>query len=127
MPYYNGKDFFFELEEVYKNELIYRAIVVVNVGACEDMQYDLECYNHNAKYILHINENTDYEKLDSRVLVMEYPLFKQFIDYMDFKHGIENISYNLIAFSYDIPEDISNELKDFYNKINKNASNTIII
>jgi Fe-S cluster assembly iron-binding protein IscA len=127
MPYCNGHDFFHELEEVYKNELIYRAIVVVNIGGCEDMQYDLECYNHNVTYILSVNESIDYEKLDSRVLVMEYSLFKQFIDYMDYRYGIDNISFNLIAFAYDIPDDISNDMKSFYENIKKHNTNTIII
>ncbi len=126
MSYCSGNDFFYDLEEVYKNELIYRSIIVVNIGNCEDMQYDLECYNHNAKYIMNINENIDYDKLDSRVLIMEYSLFKRFIDYMDYKYGIDNISYNLIAFTYDIPLDIKKDLKNFFNKIKKN-DNTIII
>jgi hypothetical protein len=127
MSYCNGNDFFYDLEEAYKNESIYRAIVIVNMGACEDMKYDLECYNHSATYILNISESTDYEKLNSRVLVMEYSLFKQFIDYMDYKYGIENISYNLIAFSYDIPSEISDDMKIFYKNITKHNSNTIII
>jgi hypothetical protein len=58
---------------------------------------------------------------------MEYTLFKQFIDYMDYKYGIENISYNFIAFSYDIPDAISKDLKEFYNHTTKHNLNTIII
>lgn len=111
-----------DLETLYCDELIYRAIVVCQDGYESDMQELLESYGHTVHRIESvINDNdTDYETLDSRILLICCSAFKTLIQHLNKRYGLQNISYNLIAFAYDIDEDVCNQLKTWVEGLNTN-------
>lgn len=113
-----------DLESVYTNELIYRSIIVCQNGTKSHVKDLLETYDHTISIINDIDTSIDYEKLDSRILLVSIDKFKSLIEYLDDKYGLQNVSYNLIAFTYDIDYDTWNNMKEWY--IKKNGNGIII-
>ena len=85
-------DFVNKLEEVYKNQLIYRTLVVYgNENNVCIYKYMLE-QNNNSVYVVN-DRKIDYDKLDHRILMVNDNKFKDFVQ----KNG--NNFYNLVMYT----------------------------
>ena len=83
-------DFVNKLEEVYKNQLIYRTLIVYgNKKYVPIYKYMLE-QNNNSVYVVKNNNNINYDKLDYRILMVNDKKFKDFVE----KNGSN--FYNLV-------------------------------
>jgi len=72
-------DFVNKLEEVYKNQLIYRTLIVYgNETYVSIYKYMLE-QNNNSVYVVN-NKKIDYDKLDYRILMVNDKKFKDFVE-----------------------------------------------
>jgi hypothetical protein len=114
-----------EMEAIYQMQSIYRGIVVVDINKEEEYRLLLQNNMHTVT-IIHNIEDIDYDALDSRVLVMDYLIFREFINNVlsSSKHGT---SYNFIGITYDFDSETKNELIEHYNKQCKHKSDVIII
>jgi len=121
----HNNNFVEDLEKIYQTYSIYRAIIVTDIKTEQEYTELLEQYNHSVRVINTITDQ-DYDNIDDRILLMNYEVFNNFMDYFDY--DIINTSFNLIAYTYDIKDNIKNNLVCKYNKLTKNnANNTIII
>lgn len=121
----HNNNFVEDLEKIYQTYSIYRAIIVTDIKTEQEYTELLEQYNHSVRVINTITDQ-DYDNIDDRILLMNYEVFNNFMDY--FSYNIINTSFNLIAYTYDIKDNIKNNLVCKYNKLTKNnANNTIII
>lgn len=85
-------DFVNKLEEVYKNQLIYRTLIVYgNEKYVYIYKYMLE-QNNNSVYVVN-NKKVNYDKLDSRILMVNDKRFKKFVE----KNGSD--FYNLVVYT----------------------------
>lgn len=85
-------DFVNKLEEVYKNQLIYRTLIVYgNKTHVSIYKHMLEQYN-NSVYVVN-NKKVDYDKLDCRILMVNDKMFKDFVE----KNGSD--FYNLVMYT----------------------------
>lgn len=110
-----------DLENAYQTYSIYRAIIVTDLNNEIEYQIALEENNHTVLVVSNID--ADYENIDARVLIMNYDTYSTFLD----KHDISKSSYNLIAFTYDIDEEIRCNLTAKYKQLKKYSDDTIII
>lgn len=127
--YNNIKEFVKKIETIYTNELIYRALIITNdINDRNNIEDILTMNDHSVKVFTEINPEINYDKLDNRIFIIEYTIFKEFVNHMINRYGIENLPYNLIIFSYDLDNVNIDKLKKEYNGLtNSNMSNTIII
>jgi len=85
-------DFVKNLEEVYKNQLIYRTLIVYgNENYVSIYKYMLE-QNNNSVYVVN-DKQIDYDKIDYRILMVNYKKFKEFVE----KNGSD--FYNLVMYT----------------------------
>jgi hypothetical protein len=112
-----------DMEGVYQTHSIYRGIVATNLNREEEYKELLEKNTHTV-CIIHTVDDIDYETLDSRVLVMDYLIFKEFVKKVLYN---KDTSYNFIGIAYDIDNEIKDELIAFYNNVSKYKSDVIII
>jgi hypothetical protein len=113
-----------DMETMYQSHSIYRGIVVVNINKEDEYRSLLENNTHSV-LIVHNIEDVDYEALDSRVLIMDYLIFRQFINVLcNIK---QDTSYNFIGIAYDIDFELKDELIEHYNKHCKQNMDVIII
>ena len=73
-------DFVNKLEEVYKNQSVYRTLIVYGLkknGAI--YKYLLE-HNNNSVYMINEDKYSNYDKLDCRILMIEQNKYDKFID-----------------------------------------------
>jgi hypothetical protein len=119
--------FFNDLENIYTTNSIYRAIVVTDINCQEYIKKKLDMYNHTSIIINDNIKDINYENIDCRVVIVDYNFFKTFIDHLNEYYDIINTSYNLIAFSYDINDNIRNKLINYYHNISYLKHNTIIM
>lgn len=122
----SNDDFIMKIEEIYKNELIYRALVVSDIGDAENIKNIFEENDHSVK-IFKKSEDIDYNILDCRIFVIEYLLYEEFLIYNILKYGIDNLPFNLIIYSCNIDNNIIEDLKEKYNKHTHNNNNKAII
>lgn len=124
-------DFIQHIEDnIYRQELVYRSILVAkNEKECMLIKIKLERNDHSAVIIDGIYDNIDYNYIDNRIVIIEEGKFNLFIDNLHNNNGgILNSSYNFIAFSYNIDNNKVDEMITSYiNKTNNNANNTIIM
>ncbi len=125
------------LEELmFKEELIYRSILVTkNDKESSSLKKELQKKDYSVQIlddrIFKPNEiyNVDYNELNTRIIIMTYNKFKNFIEYIDeYNGGILQSSFNMIGFSYLIPDKIHDDLLLFYiNKTNNNITGTLFL
>lgn len=115
-----------DLEDIYKDELIYRAMIVCKEGNEINTEVLLQDYGHTVFVVDEAQFHKDFENMDSRVLLVSCEYFKKFVMTLVEKYKYQDVLYNLVAFSYDINKDVSEELKMWYTQIKKNE-NIIII
>lgn len=85
-------DFVNKLEEVYKNQLIYRTLIVYgNETYVSIYKYILE-QNNNSVYVVN-NKKINCDKLDYRILMVNDKKFKDFIE----KNGSD--FYDLVMYT----------------------------
>jgi len=114
-----------DLDFIYDNELIYRAMIICCESDKHNIRELLEKKDHTVFVLNSIESDFDYEKMDARVIIVSSHNFKNFITHLDNKYGLCNVSYNLLAFSYSIDDNVSTELKQWYRE--KNNNDIIII
>ncbi len=119
------------LEEiVYKQELIYRSLLVTkNDKESNVLKRELTKKDYSAKILRDIDCLTDYNMLDNRILILRVDKFIDFVQYID-KHngGILNSTYSLIAFSYLLDDQTVDILLSFYvNKTKNNVNGTLFL
>ncbi len=127
--YYNyDYNFLSNFENVYKNMLIYRSIIVVNnLNDIDYLKKNLINCDHTVFVIKDnniFNNNFNFNKLDKRVIIIPCSLFVNFIDYLNDNDLFS--SFSLIAY-YNIDNLIKLLLTSYYNNITNNYCNTIII
>ncbi len=113
--------------KIYHELLIYRSLIVtkdhrestVLAKHLNDKDYTVLVVNV-ASDISHV---VDYDKIDERIVIISQGLFKDFIDYLN----VSRSSYNLIAFTYSIADDIAEELTKYYSLKTHNYTNDTII
>ena len=84
-------DFVNYLEDIYKNQLIYFTLIIYNSNL-NMYKYLLE-QNDNSVHVVNMCDNIDYDKIDSRILLVNKNIYNDFIA----KHG--NSFYNLVIFT----------------------------
>ena len=124
-------DFVKHIEEnIYRQELIYRSILVAkNDRECMLIKMKLERNDYSAVIVETIYDSIDYNFIDNRIVIIEQSKFGDFIDHLD-RHngGILNSSYNFIAFSYNIDSrHVDEMITSYLGKTNNNSNNTIIM
>ncbi len=112
-----------DMENIYQSHSIYRGVVATDVNKEEEYKELLESHTHTAR-IIHTIDDIDYEGLDSRVLIMDYLIFREFIKKVLYN---KDTSYNFIGITYDIDNDIKDELIAFYRDVSKSHTDVIII
>jgi hypothetical protein len=115
-------------EYIYKEELIYRSLLVSkNVEESNMLKDDLQ----NRDYSVTLYDNTlqiDWNNIENRIVIVSYADFKCFMDYLEtFNGGILKASYNFIAFSYMLEDSILQNLHNYYMFITKNNTCKTII
>jgi hypothetical protein len=114
-----------DLETIYQTHSIYRGIVVVNINKEDEYRLLLENNTHSV-LIIHNIEDIDYDALDSRVLIMDYLIFREFMNNI-LCYAKHSTSYNFIGITYDIDFELKDELIEHYNKHCKHNTDVIII
>lgn len=84
-------DFVNYLEDIYRNQLIYRTLIIYNSNL-NMYKYLLE-QNDNSVHVVNMCDNIDYDKIDSRILLVNKNIYNDFVA----KHG--NNFYNLVIFT----------------------------
>lgn len=113
---------------IYRNELIYRSILVVNNNEESRKLRNILTRNDHVVHIVdEIFPFLNYNNIDCRILIMNHRALVNFINHLDNTCGINNSSYNFIGFCYTIPDECVSNLISFYlDKTNNNQNNTII-
>jgi hypothetical protein len=119
--------FIADVENVYHTEYIYRGIIVTDINKEKHIKELLEFHNHSTYIIDIVNDDVNYEMLDSRILIMNYTNFKYALNNIDSNVGLLNSSYNFIGITYDIDNDMKNKLIHYYNDLTQNNKNKTII
>lgn len=114
-----------DLEFIYENKLVYRTMVVCGKSNKQSLKSKMEDYGHTVIVLDDINTDFDYEKMDARVLIVSDDMFKDVVEHFADKYGLNDISYNFVAFAYDLDNDVSANLKTWYKE--KNNSEDVII
>lgn len=114
-------------ENVYKSQLIYRSLFVTKTDKESKL---LKAFLDKKDYSVVIwnkDENIDYTNIDERIVILTFDKFKQFITIL--QNSDEGLQvYNFIGLSYNLGDEITNDLKYFYIKLtNNNANDTIIL
>ena len=122
--------FFEHIEDnVFNTESIYRSIIVLNNQKdCIRLKNLMERKDHSVFIIESISNAIDYNNIDNRIVLTTIRQFREFIDHIDNISGITNSTYNFIAFSFNIDNDIVNPEIDYYMNIARNnMRNTVIL
>ena len=116
-------------DNVFNTELIYRSIIIANNQRdCVRLKNLMERKDYSVFIIDSISTNIDYNNIDNRIVLATIEQFRDFIDHLDSINGICNSTYNFIAFSFNIDDDIVNQEVDYYINIAKNnMRNTVIL
>ena len=116
-------------DNVFNTELIYRSIIIANNQRdCVRLKNLMERKDYSVFIIDSISTNIDYNNIDNRIVLATKEQFRDFIDHLDSINGICNSTYNFIAFSFNIDDDIVNQEVDYYINIAKNnMRNTVIL
>lgn len=116
-------------DNVFNTELIYRSIIVVNNQRdCIRLKNLMERKDHSVHIIESISNTIDYNNIDNRIVLTTIQQFREFIDHIDKISGITNSTYNFIAFSFNLDNDIVNPEIDYYlNIARNNMRNTVIL
>ena len=116
-------------DNVFNTELIYRSIIIANNQRdCVRLKNLMERKDYSVFIIDSISTNIDYNNIDNRIVLATKEQFRDFIDQLDSINGICNSTYNFIAFSFNIDDDIVNQEVDYYINIAKNnMRNTVIL
>jgi len=106
-----------ELDNIYKNNLIYRTIVV-----CDDNDIcEYKDLLENKDYSVHVVKtisNINYDKLDYRIILINNNIFEDFLNNI-ISNNINNF-YTFITFTNDIiKDDIIKKYNNNYDIINK--------
>lgn len=115
-------------ETIYKNELIYRSILVVkNRKEITILKSLLEKKDYGVVILGEPSNIINYNTLDERIVLVTFDKFKQFvIQLQKSPEGLQ--TYNFIGLSYLLDNNITYDLKHFYIGItNNNANDTIIL
>lgn len=116
-------------EYIYKKELIYRSLLVAK-DINESLEFETELRKKDYSVIQYDDTlQIDWNNIENRIVIISYPDFKCFLDYLEhFNGGIQNSSYNFIAFSYSLHDNILQNLNNYYMFLTKdNICNTIIL
>jgi hypothetical protein len=115
-------------DTIYKNELIYRSILVVkNNKESKLLKSLLEKKDYSVAILGELSTNIDYNAIDERIVLVTFDKFKTFV--LQLQRSAEGLqAYNFIGLSYLLDNDTIYELKHFYISItNNNANDTIIL
>jgi len=88
-------NFVSNIEELYENELIYRMVIVYNNNLNTYLEFLRN--NNNSVYVVRNDEfiyETDYSKLDCRILMVNDKYYKKFI-----KNNSNSYFYNYTLFT----------------------------
>jgi hypothetical protein len=108
----NKNTFLQHLDNLYLNLSIYRAIIITNDDTDSFTIYkDMTLSEHNAVIIKDII-NKNYNDSDYRVFIITKENLNNFINVIDDK------SYNFVGISYNINEDIADNITTFFSTKN---------
>lgn len=115
-------------ENIYNKELIYRSILVVksNIDGYS-LKHILDKKDYTSQIVQKIDNRTEYNCIDCRILIICANKFKDFVNFLDFQNGINNSSYNFIGFDYSLDTKYVEDLISFYMEKTNNMANTIIL
>jgi|688.fasta_scaffold02140_13 hypothetical protein len=106
-----------KLEELYRNNLVYRTIIVCK--NIEDSKNILNTNNYNA-YVIDKYDNINYDSLDTRIFLIEKDNFIKFIkDSIDNENPYGSDFYNVVIFDSKGSNDHGNLKKEFKKICNK--------
>tara|TARA_B110001452_G_C14918195_1_gene321043 strand:- start:49 stop:441 length:393 start_codon:yes stop_codon:yes gene_type:complete len=127
--YYNyDSNFLYNFENIYKQILIYRSIVVVE--NYNDALYieNLFVKNDHSVFIIKdsniLNNFFNLDKLDERVIIITSDIF---INLMNYLHNNNHFSFISLIVFYKLKDLIKLLLTSYYYNITKKNYNTIII
>jgi len=72
-------DFVNKLEDVYKNQLVYRTLIVYGLKKNGSIYKYLLENNNNSVYMINDDKYSNYDKLDYRILMIEKTNYEKFI------------------------------------------------
>ena len=116
-------------ENIYRKHLIYRSIIVTkNERESIMMTKELLHRDYSAlilRNIHDINYSLNYNDIDQRILVLSSDIFIAFMKHIGVESG--DSSFNFIAYSFGIDDDVTDKLITQYMSMTKNnVINTII-
>ena len=116
-------------DNVFNIELIYRSIIIANNQRdCIRLKNLMERKDYSVYIIDNISTTVNYNNIDNRIVLTTIEQFRNFIDHIDNVIGICNSSFNFIAFSFNIDDDIVDQEINYYMNIAKNnIQNTVIL
>jgi len=114
-------EFLSDINKIYHEESIYRSIIITeNEEEAIEILNDLEQQDYTIKLLLNKIIHCDYNNINERIIIIPINLFKILIKYIDkLNGGIDNSSYNFIAFSYNIKKNTLKENSDWYKNMIK--------
>jgi hypothetical protein len=114
-------------DSVYKNELIYRSLIVTkNAKESKMLKSFMNERDYSALLVNAIDYGKDYNTIDERIVIISYDKFKEFMQHLE-KSAEGWHAFNLIAMSTYIDDAVVEDLKSYYiNKSNNNENDTII-
>jgi hypothetical protein len=115
-------------DNVFNTELIYRSIIITNNQRdCIRLKNLMERKDYSVFMIDSVSTTMNYNDIDNRIVLTTIEQFRDFIDHIDNINGICNSSYNFIAFSFNIDDDIVNKEVDYYMNIARNNIRDTVI
>ncbi len=116
-------------EYIFKNESIYRSILVTNNDKDSNiLKFRLENKDYSIMMLNKIDATINYNKINNRIIIITHDKFKEFINHLEtLEDGLISSTFNFIAFHYFIQDEIVEDMISYYiSKTNNNINNTII-
>jgi hypothetical protein len=117
-------------ENIYKRQLVYRSIIVAkNQKESTIMAIELINKDYSVLTVESVDHTLDYNNIDNRIVLICSDIFREFVNHLNSQEGgLIQSSYNFIAFSYLLCDDVCDDMMSYYiNMTKNNANNTMFL